>query len=117
MGEEADYLESQSDEGAYEDMRQIELEERRRRKTDLRNFKESVKREVTKQLRKHGIEPKQYKPRGKMVDKICACGCGRKFQAREADVKRGWGRFASKSCAAIFKDKKTGGINRSQYGL
>lgn len=31
----------------------------------------------------------------------CKCGsCGITFQARTADVKRGWGKFCSKSCKA-----------------
>lgn len=28
------------------------------------------------------------------------CKCGATYQAREADVKRGWGKSCSKSCAA-----------------
>lgn len=28
------------------------------------------------------------------------CPCGKKFEARTADVKRGWGKFCSKSCKA-----------------
>lgn len=46
--------------------------------------------------------------RGKKVERICACGCGRKFMARVADVKRGWGKFFSKSCKAI-KQTRDGG--------
>lgn len=37
--------------------------------------------------------------------------CGNQFQAREADRKRGWGRFCSKSCAASHKARKP----NSQY--
>lgn len=36
------------------------------------------------------------------------CGCGKKFMARTADVKRGWGKSCSKSCAATKSNKETG---------
>lgn len=45
--------------------------------------------------------------RGKMIEVICACGCGEKFMAREADRKRGWGKYFSKSCKAKAQEKKT----------
>jgi hypothetical protein len=41
-----------------------------------------------------------------MVERTCACGT--KFFAKTADVKRGWGKSCSKSCAAIKREKKTG---------
>lgn len=34
-----------------------------------------------------------------MIKKKCEC-CKIEFDVREADVKRGWGRFCSKSCKA-----------------
>lgn len=37
------------------------------------------------------------KPRGAMVG--VQCHCGTLFQARAADVARGWGRFCSKACS------------------
>lgn len=115
MGEEADYLESRCDGGAERDMRRLERERQRRAREKNRSFKSAVRVEVEKQLSRQGIQPKVCKPRGKMVDRVCKCGCGAMFQAREADVKRGWGRFASKSCAATFKDRKDGS-NREHYG-
>jgi hypothetical protein len=42
-----------------------------------------------------------------MVNRICECGCGRRFEARVADVRRGWGRFASKSCKARHQEQQT----------
>lgn len=36
------------------------------------------------------------------------CTCGTEFQARTADVKRGWGMFCSKSCKAKKQTKDTG---------
>jgi hypothetical protein len=42
--------------------------------------------------------------RGKMITTSCQC-CSVKFEAREADIKRGWGKFCSKRCAAISKNK------------
>ena len=38
--------------------------------------------------------------RGSKVQRTCKCG--KKFEARKADVKRGWGKFCSKSCKARF---------------
>lgn len=38
----------------------------------------------------------------------CACGCGRKKMVRTADVKRGWGRYFSKSCKAKDQEGRTG---------
>ncbi|WP_244115566.1 hypothetical protein [Burkholderia gladioli] len=52
-------------------------------------------------------EPKKRVPMPKMVDRKCN-RCGRSFQARAADVKRGWGRFCSKSCKAIKQEQRTG---------
>lgn len=45
-------------------------------------------------------------PRPKMVDRVCACGCGATFQARAADIKRGWGKYASKACKARMQARK-----------
>ncbi|MCA0856130.1 hypothetical protein [Phaeobacter italicus] len=45
------------------------------------------------------------------------CGnkkCGKEFQARTADVKRGWGKFCSKSCKAVRQFKVTG-ISRPDF--
>ena len=44
----------------------------------------------------------------KMVEITCACGCGVKKQVREADRKRGWGKYASKSCKARAQERRTG---------
>lgn len=35
------------------------------------------------------------------------CRCGKDFQARAADVKRGWGKFCSKSCKAVEQERHT----------
>lgn len=42
------------------------------------------------------------KLRGKMVTMICYCG--KEYEAREADLKRGWGLTCCKSHAAIRRD-------------
>lgn len=34
--------------------------------------------------------------------------CKKEFQARTADVKRGWGKFCCKSCKAIEQENRTG---------
>jgi hypothetical protein len=40
------------------------------------------------------------------------CACGKVFQARQADVDRGWAKSCSKSCAASRREKKTGNYAR-----
>lgn len=44
--------------------------------------------------------------RGKKIERKCRCGAA--FQAREADVKRGWGKYCSKSCKASAQEARTG---------
>jgi hypothetical protein len=41
---------------------------------------------------------KASKPRGNFTEVTCRCGT--KFMARPADIRRGWGKSCSKSCAA-----------------
>ena len=43
-----------------------------------------------------------------MTEITCKCGCGRKKMVRTADVKRGWGKFYSKSCKAKEQERRTG---------
>ena len=42
-----------------------------------------------------------------MTEIICRCGCGRKKMVRMADVKRGWGKYYSKSCKAREQESRT----------
>ncbi len=42
-----------------------------------------------------------------MKEITCKCGCGKKKMIRVADIKRGWGKFFSKSCKAIYQEKRT----------
>lgn len=35
-----------------------------------------------------------------MKEITCACGCGKTKMVRTADIKRGWGKFATKACKA-----------------
>jgi hypothetical protein len=42
-----------------------------------------------------------------MTSQKCKC-CKQSFQARTADVKRGWGLYCSKRCKAIMQEKKNG---------
>lgn len=46
-------------------------------------------------------------PQPRMVGRKCNW-CKALFQARAADVKRGWGKFCSKSCKAMRQEKRTG---------
>ena len=34
------------------------------------------------------------------------CRCGKTYEAREADVKRGWGKSCSKRCAAVKRTRQ-----------
>lgn len=43
----------------------------------------------------------------KMVERKCKC-CKNLMSVREADVKRGWGLYCSKSCKAKVQEKKNG---------
>lgn len=42
-----------------------------------------------------------------MKEITCACGCGRKRMVREADIRRGWGKYYSKSCKAVAQERRT----------
>lgn len=55
--------------------------------------------------------------RGKTQTVKCKC-CKLPFIARVADIKRGWGKFCSKSCKAIRQTQRTGyaGPNGDQSG-
>lgn len=53
--------------------------------------------------------------RGAKVEKKCVT-CGKNFIARVADVKRGWAKSCSKSCAATQTNKKTGNYQRYIQG-
>jgi hypothetical protein len=48
--------------------------------------------------------------RGAKQEVKCA-SCNQPFMVRVADIKRGWGKFCSKSCKAIKQEQRTG-----QYG-
>lgn len=44
----------------------------------------------------------------KMVEITCACGCRQKRMVREADRKRGWGKYIDKSHKARHQERRTG---------
>ena len=44
----------------------------------------------------------------RMTEITCACGCKRKKMVRTADIKRGWGKYYSKSCKAVAQENRTG---------
>jgi hypothetical protein len=48
---------------------------------------------------------------------VCACGCGEKFFARNADIRRGWGKFASKRCKAREQERRTGQYRDHMNGV
>lgn len=49
----------------------------------------------------------ERKPMPRMVERKCEW-CKVPMLVRAADVKRGWGRFCSKSCKAMKQEKRTG---------
>lgn len=51
-----------------------------------------------------------------MTERKCKnSSCQKLFQARTADVKRGWAKFCSKSCKAIEQEGRTGQYAALQY--
>ncbi len=80
-------------EEAERDCREMEFERNRKRS----NERSRIAAEVRKQLRARGIEKQPII--GVKVDVNCK-NCGKHFEARKADVQRGWGKFCSKSCKA-----------------
>jgi hypothetical protein len=57
-------------------------------------------------MREGAMSEEKVYPPPTMVDRKCQW-CRKPFQARAADVKRGWGRFCSKSCKANKQEKRT----------
>jgi hypothetical protein len=54
--------------------------------------------------------------KGKMQTTTCKC-CKSKFEARVADIKRGWGKYCSKSCKAKKQESNTGQFKNFQNRL
>ncbi len=55
-----------------------------------------------------------------MQEIICKCGCGRKKMVRTADIKRGWGKFYSKTCKARHQENRTHATrdyHKSYFGI
>lgn len=52
-------------------------------------------------------KPRKNPPKPKMVTVVCACGCGVSKEVRAADVARGWGKYASKSCKAKHQSEQS----------
>ena len=46
-----------------------------------------------------------------MIKRQCA-NCKKEIFVRAADVRRGWGRFCSKSCKAISQERRTGQMRK-----
>ena len=46
-----------------------------------------------------------------LVIKKCE-NCKKEIHVRAADVRRGWGRFCSKSCKAIAQERRTGQMQK-----
>lgn len=50
-----------------------------------------------------------------LIEKKCEC-CGKSFKARVVDHEKGWGRFCSKSCSALFTSRTTRPVRRQYRG-
>lgn len=57
---------------------------------------------ASKKLSSKKISKPPQKPRGKMVKMVCHCGS--EYEARQADLNRGFGYSCGKRCAAIRRD-------------
>jgi hypothetical protein len=57
---------------------------------------------------------KTRKPMPRMVDVTCQCGV--EFKARAADVKRGWGKYHDKSCAAKYRQEARDAVSAHTDG-
>lgn len=53
--------------------------------------------------------------RGRKQEVTCF-NCNKKIMARVADIKRGWGKFCSKSCKAKKQEARTGQYKRYLQG-
>lgn len=54
---------------------------------------------ITDQRTKHTKSPTEHEAY-QQLERICRCGCGRRFRPRFADVQRGLGFYATRSCSA-----------------
>ena len=63
-------------------------------------FENELESRPTSSANRSIANPNKHKKavRGSKVNKVCKCG--KNFEARLADVKRGWGKYCSKSCKA-----------------
>jgi hypothetical protein len=93
------------------------------RKTKESQFNNAVAAEVKRQLalinKTQSVKP-QPQPKTLIVEvnttparkgatKLVACKCcGNRFEARVADINRGWGKFCSKTCKAKEQERRTG---------
>lgn len=60
---------------------------------------------MTNNTKDSGVELRETRG-AKQTVKCKRCRC--EFQARVADIKRGWGKFCSKSCKAVKQEQRTG---------
>jgi DNA-directed RNA polymerase subunit M/transcription elongation factor TFIIS len=51
-----------------------------------------------------------------LVERKCK-NCGKVFEARQADVNRGWGLFHNKSCKAKYQERMTGQYEHSSRNM
>lgn len=117
MSDHFDYWDEGVDEEVEEYLEQARLE---RQQQDAQ-FQRAVKAEVKRQLAAMNLAPSkpqanikqhnQTKPtpvsKGKTKTVNCAC-CKLPFEARIADLNRGWAKFCSKRCKAVKQEARTG---------
>lgn len=93
-------------EEAERNMRELDFERNRK----IANERTRIKNEVKRQLKAQGVDLSKKPVKGEKVEAKCAC-CGTTFKVRKADIKRGWGKFCSKTCKAR-KQKYNGYLHR-----
>jgi very-short-patch-repair endonuclease len=71
-----------------------------------RRFSLKIRKRMSKGQIEKGNNVKEKNPnwRGGKIKRICRI-CNKEFLCRPSDIKRGWGRFCSHHCTAIFRNK------------
>lgn len=73
----------------------------------IQQFWSADKREENKDIaNSNSSDKKQHSSPSTVIRTCSASGCGRLYEAKKADLKRGWGMCCSKSCAAQYRSEK-----------
>jgi hypothetical protein len=126
MSDTFDHWEDGAEAEADDFMAEVERERWHKQK----QFDKKVALEVKRQLAL--LLPKVVTPKGQTVSfvkqetkpthrigatkTVCCNWCNKPFQARVADINRGWGKFCSKVCKAKRQERRTGQYRRYLEG-